>query len=333
MNGHDSELARARAQARLRRGMFLLPSLFTSINIGAGYFSITQTIAAISNNAQHHLDLAAIAILFAIPFDALDGRIARMTNTASEFGKELDSLADAITFGMAPSLLAFVWGFHFLPDTLNVVMHQHLMQAGAFVSFLFLLSGVSRLARFNISHDAQPENPGRPGRKYFVGMPIPAAAGLLAATIHLCYGIPVAYWWISVPWLLLVGLCGFLMISTWRFWSAKEINLSRSHPFQVLLLVAIVVYAAVRYSNVVLFSAALLYMFSGIWARMAYGWSRRRRSGAGRLMAAETELHPGEEEPARGIWDLQPGDEDASPEGPALHPRDEEPSPGLFPPA
>ena len=207
--------------------MFLLPSLFTSINIGAGYWSITQTIDAISGNAQLHLDLAAIGILFAIPFDALDGRIARMTNTCSDFGKELDSLADVITFGVAPSLLAFVWGFHFLPDSINADLRQHLMQAGAFVCFLFLLSGASRLARFNISHDAQPRNPGRPGRKYFVGMPIPAAAGLLASSVHLCYGIPNQYWWIAIPWMILVGLTGFLMVSTWRFWSGKEINFSQ----------------------------------------------------------------------------------------------------------
>jgi CDP-diacylglycerol--serine O-phosphatidyltransferase len=211
--------------------MYLLPSLFTAGGLGAGYFSITQTLDAISHDAQTHLDWAAIAILFAIPFDALDGRIARMTNTTSEFGKELDSLADVITFGVAPSLLAFVWGFHFLPDSLNAQVHQHLIQAGAFVSFLFLLSGASRLARFNISNDAQPRNPGRPGRKYFVGMPIPAAAGLLAATVHFFNAYPVEEWWVALPWLLLVGLCGFLMVSTWRFWSAKEINFSRRHPF------------------------------------------------------------------------------------------------------
>ncbi len=264
-------------RARLHRGMYLLPSLFTSINIGAGYWSITQTIAAISGNAQQHLDLAAIGILFAIPFDALDGRIARMTNTCSDFGRELDSLADVITFGVAPSLLAFIWGFNFLPLSINAELRQHLMQAGAFVCFLFLLSGASRLARFNISHDAQPRNPGRPGRKYFVGMPIPAAAGLLASSVHLCYGIPNQYWWISLPWLILVGLTGFLMVSTWRFWSGKEINLSKSHPFQLLVLVAIVMYLMIRYSNVVLFAIALTYMFSGIWARAAYSWSRRRR--------------------------------------------------------
>jgi CDP-diacylglycerol--serine O-phosphatidyltransferase len=262
--------------------MYLLPSLFTSVNIGAGYWSILQTIEAMTGigNAQSHLDWAAIAILFAIPFDALDGRIARMTNTCSDFGKELDSLADVITFGVAPSLLAFVWGFHFLPDSINPQLRQHLMQAGAFICFLFLLSGASRLARFNISHDAQPRNPGRPGRKYFVGMPIPAAAGLLAATIHLCYGIPVAIWWIAIPWLMMVALAGFLMVSTWRFWSGKEINFSRSHPFQVLVVVAIVLYVVLRYSNVMMFLIGLTYMFSGIWARAAYGWSRRRRRPA-----------------------------------------------------
>ena len=277
MNGRDHALAKAKAQARLRRGMYLLPSLFTVGNIAAGFFSITETIKAITGNAQTHLDWAAIAIVFAIPFDALDGRIARMTNTTSEFGKELDSLADAITFGVAPSLLALVWGFHFLPDSMSPQLHQHLQQAGAFICFLFLIGGVSRLARFNISHDAQPRNPGRPGRKYFIGMPIPAAAGFVASTVHLCYGYPVLAWWIAVPWLVLVGLCGFLMVSTWRFWSGKEINFSRSHPFQLLFVLAIVFYVIFQYSHFVFFAIGLSYMFSGIWARAAYSWSRRRR--------------------------------------------------------
>jgi CDP-diacylglycerol--serine O-phosphatidyltransferase len=281
VNDRDQALAKAKAQARLRRGMYLLPSLFTVGNIAAGFFSITETIKAISGNAQTHLDWAAIAIVFAIPFDALDGRIARMTNTTSEFGKELDSLADAITFGVAPSLLALIWGFHFLPDSINPQLHQHLQQAGAFICFLYLIGGVSRLARFNISHDAQPRNPGRPGRKYFVGMPIPAAAGLLASTVHLCYGYPVMEWWIAIPWLILVGLSGFLMVSTWRFWSGKEINFSRSHPFQLLFVLAIVFFVIFQYSHFVFFAIGITYMFSGIWARAAYSWSRRRRKGPG----------------------------------------------------
>jgi len=286
MNYRDPARAKANA-ARLRRGMYLLPSLFTAGNIGAGYFSITQTIAAISGNTQLHLDWAAIAILFAIPFDALDGRIARMTNTCSDFGKELDSLADVITFGVAPSLLAFIWGFQFLPDSLNEQLRHHLLQAGIFVCFLYLIGGASRLARFNISHDAEPRNPGRPGRKYFVGMPIPAAAGLLAATVHFFYGIPVQAWWIAIPWLILVGLTGFLMVSTWRFWSGKEISLTRRHPFQLLFVVSVVLYVTIRFSQVVLFAAALIYMFSGIWARAAYSWSRRRRQPAGVAVAAD----------------------------------------------
>ncbi len=112
--------------------MYLLPSIFTAGSIGAGYYSITQTISSVSGNAQAHLDWAAIAILFAIPFDALDGRIARMTNTTSEFGKELDSLADVITFGVAPSLLAFIWGVHFLPESLSTHLRQHLQEVGIF---------------------------------------------------------------------------------------------------------------------------------------------------------------------------------------------------------
>ena len=293
-----------KSRGRFRRGMFLLPSLFTAGNIGAGYFSITQTISALgsSGEAHTHLDWAAIAILLAIPFDALDGRIARMTNTTSDFGKELDSLADVITFGVAPSLLAMIWGFHFLPESINPVLRQHLIQAGIFLCFLFLIGGASRLARFNISHDAQPRNPGRSDRKYFVGMPIPAAAGLLAATVHFFYGYPVEAWWIAILWVCVVGLSGFLMVSTWRFWSGKEINLSRTHPFQLLFVLSIVLYVMIRYSNVVVFLGALAYMFSGIWARAAYSWSRRRRHRPG---AAPPEFHePGAEgEDRSDRWD------------------------------
>ena len=279
MNGNDPHALKARRQARRRRGMFLLPSVFTIGNIGAGYWAITQTIAAIGANAdaQNHLNWAAIAILFAIPFDALDGRIARMTNTTSEFGKELDSLADVITFGVAPSLLAFIWGFKFLPESVDSVLRLDLLHIGGFVCFLYLIGGASRLARFNISHNPVPRNPGRPDRKYFVGMPIPAGAGIIATSVHFFNGIPNQAWWVAIVWLVLVGVCGFLMVSTWRFWSGKEINFSRRHPFQIIPLIAIVAFLMIRFSQVVLFVGALLYMFSGIWARAAYSWHRRRR--------------------------------------------------------
>ena len=145
------------------------------------------------------------------------------------------------------------------------------MQAGAFLCFLFLIGGASRLARFNISHDPKPRNPGRPDRKYFVGMPIPAAAGLLATTVHFFGGYPGNQWWVAIPWLCLVGIAGFLMVSTWRFWSGKEIDLSRSHPFRLLLVMAIVLYIMIRFSQgVAVRDCAGLHVFgdlgaSGLW--------------------------------------------------------------------
>lgn len=281
MNSPFGRMPKEQRAARMRRGMFLLPSLFTAGSIGAGYVAITQTIDSVSPagnvSAAQHLDWAAIAICLAIPFDSLDGRIARMTHTTSDFGRELDSLADAITFGVAPSLLAFVWGFHGLPAEMSPDLRRTLLQIGSFVCFLFLLCGVSRLARFNISNNPQPRNPGRLDRKYFVGMPIPAAAGMIAATVHFCYGFSIPNWWFALLWTALVGLLGFLMVSTWRFWSGKEINLSRRQPFQLLVLLAIVLFVVFRFSSGALFTLALLYMFSGIWARAAYSWSRRRR--------------------------------------------------------
>jgi CDP-diacylglycerol--serine O-phosphatidyltransferase len=275
--------------------MFVLPSLFTACSIGLGFFAITEVFNAVAypDQVAHHLDLAAIAILFGIPFDGLDGRIARMTNTTSEFGRELDSLADAITFGVAPAILALFWGFHFLPITMDAELHRHLVQAGAFICFLYLIGGVSRLARFNISKDPQPRNPGRPDRKYFVGMPIPAGAGLLAATVHFFRGYPVMNGWVGLAWLIIVGLAAFLMVSTWRFWSGKEINFSRRQPVQLLLLIGVVLYVIVNFSQGTLFGMALIYMFSGIWARAAYSWSRRRRRGAEAEKAAAVQAKTG----------------------------------------
>lgn len=260
-----------------RRGMYILPSIFTALNIGAGYFAITQSLQG-STLHPEYFDHAALAIAFAIPFDALDGRIARMTNTTSDFGRELDSLADVITFGVAPSILAFTWGFRMLPATMDPVLHQKLLQFGAFLCFLFLLCGASRLARFNISHDPVPKNPGRPGRKYFVGMPIPAAAGVIAAVVHFFGGIPVSMAPVAIVWMLLVAFLGFLMVSTWRFWSGKELNFTNRQPFQWIVLFGLVLYALVAFSDYVLAAMALIYMFSGVIARLAYSWQRHRKA-------------------------------------------------------
>jgi len=282
LNSSDAALAKARNQARLRRGMFILPSFFTALNIGAGYFAITQTIAAISGNAMAnrsltHLDLAAIAILIAIPFDSLDGRIARMTNTTSDFGRELDSLADVITFGVAPSLLAYLWGFRMLPEMQHPEMREQLMHVGVFVCFIFLICGASRLARFNISINPQPRNPGRPGKKYFVGMPIPAGAGVISSVIHLQRGSPIYNPWISLVWLCLLLGTSFLMVSNWRFWSAKEITSGSRHPFQLVAVIAVIGALIVLYHQYMLFLLAMAYVVSGVVARLAYSWSRGRR--------------------------------------------------------
>src|SRR5215467_11883726 len=173
-----------RPRGRLRKGMYLLPSLFTTANIAAGFYAILQTVNATANEPWH-MDFAAKAIGFAVLFDGLDGRIARMTRTDSDFGRELDSLADVITFGVAPALLAWMWGFYQLPQSEFPNIHDRTVQIGLLATFIFLVAGASRLARFNIQINPQPSNPGRPGRKYFVGMPIPAGAGVVAATIHL----------------------------------------------------------------------------------------------------------------------------------------------------
>lgn len=271
-------------KGRMRKGMYLLPSIFTAANIAAGYYAIIQTLhgAEILPTATPgsppeywHFDFAAKAIGFAVVADGLDGRIARLTNTTSEFGRELDSLADVITFGVAPSLLAWVWGFQMLPQFGNPDLHKGLIQWGLIASFIFLVAGASRLARFNIQVNPQPSNPGRPGRKYFVGMPIPAGAGMIAAVVHFGRGDPLYPWWLAPIWLALLVLVGFLMVSTWRFPSFKDLGLRSRHPFQTLVLICGLVALIWFYSEYMLFIIASAYMFSGVFTRFA--WIMRRR--------------------------------------------------------
>jgi CDP-diacylglycerol--serine O-phosphatidyltransferase len=278
MNNGGEQLLLPGAGNRKRRprGMYILPSLFTSINIAAGFFAITQSLDG-SRSQTHHFDYAALAIGFAIPFDALDGRIARLTGTESDFGRELDSLADVITFGVAPSILAFCWGFRSLPASMDADLRGRLLQFGAFVCFLFLLCGACRLARFNVTVNPVPRNPGRPGRKYFVGMPIPAAAGMVAAVVHGLIGWPVSFWWEAIIWGLLVGVISFLMVSNWRFWSGKEINLGGRQPLRWIVLTGFVLYLLFYFSRVVLPIVAFTYMFSGVLARLAYSGRRHRK--------------------------------------------------------
>src|SRR5437588_6006578 len=224
MNAHPlRRIEDMRRSKRVRKGMFILPSLFTSANIAAGYYAISQTVSAVGDGQSWHFDFAARAIGFAILFDGLDGRIARLTHTTSEFGKQLDSLADAITFGVAPALLAYMWGFHLLPQLMNPELHTKLGQFGAVASFLFLVAGASRLARFNIQMNPQPSNPGRPDKKYFVGMPIPAGAGVIAAVVHFTRGVPLVNPIMAIVALALVLTVAYLMVSPWRFYRFKDI--------------------------------------------------------------------------------------------------------------
>ncbi|NYF79811.1 CDP-diacylglycerol--serine O-phosphatidyltransferase [Granulicella arctica] len=271
---------------RPSRGMYVLPSLFTAGNIAAGYYAITQAIqGSVADPA--FFDRAALAIGFAVLFDGLDGQVARRTRTTSDFGKELDSLADVITFGVAPSLLAYMWGFRLLPLTVHPLMRDRILHLGVFVCFLFLICGACRLARFNISVNPQPRNPGRPGKKYFVGMPIPAGAGVIASVIHFFNGAPIYNPYKSMLWLGLILGTGFLMVSSWRFWSGKEISTGGRHPFQLVVVLVLVLGLLLLYSEWMLILLALGYLVSGVIARLAYSWSRKHRQAT---MPGETQI-------------------------------------------
>ena len=265
-----------------RRGMYILPSLFTCGNIGAGYYAIVQAIRGSAGHNPDNFDRAALAIIFAIVFDGLDGRIARMTNTSSAFGRELDSLADVITFGVAPSLLAYLWGVRQVWPTAYPQAEARLMHFGVVICFLFLICGACRLARFNIAVNPQPRNPGRPDRKYFVGMPIPAGAGVVAAVVHFEDGSPIHNPWLSVLWLALIAVVGFLMVSNWRFWSGKALDMNHRRPGRLLALIALMVSVVIFESQYALIVFAMVYLLSGVFARLAYSWQRRPATVAGR---------------------------------------------------
>ncbi len=268
-----------RRPRRMRKGMYILPSVFTTGNMAAGFYAILEVVHATAATSWH-LDNAAIAIGFAVLFDGLDGRVARMTGTSSEFGKELDSLADVITFGVAPAMLAWTWGFHLMPAVAltewNFEWNIKLTQLGAIAAFLFLMAGASRLARFNITTNPQPSNPGRPGKKYFVGLPIPAGAGVIAAMVHFRSGVPLDSWYTAISWLAMVAAVGYLMVSTWRFYSFKDIDFGSRHPFRLIILLGALFAGIWYFSKQVLFGVALLYTLSGVFWRLQ--WIFRRRS-------------------------------------------------------
>jgi CDP-diacylglycerol--serine O-phosphatidyltransferase len=265
---------------RPNRAAYALPTMFTAGNIFLGFMAILKAfegaIVAQSGGLgpNAHFETAAKMIGAAVVLDGLDGRIARMTNTVSDFGREMDSLADAITFGLAPAILGFTWGIYFVSSPLPF-LREHFMRAGYFVSFLFLLCGVARLARFNVQTNPIPKNPGRADRKYFVGLPIPAAAGMVVAVTYACDSIPLQFWVFSVAWMALLCLLSFLMVSTWRYYSFKDLNLLRPRSPLTIILFSSFIYLVYAYSQATLLAIAVLYVGSGIAIRIG-GVVRRR---------------------------------------------------------
>ena len=224
---------------KLRRTVFIIPSLFTVGNIFAGFYSIISTY-----NGEYNR--AALAIGFAVVLDGLDGRIARMTGATSDFGVQLDSLADIISFGVAPSVLVYSWGF------------EDLGNFARFSAFLFLICGAMRLARFNVQTAEM---------KHFAGMPIPAGAGMIAAVVHF-FGEPPDS---IIAKSLLVGLTyllALLMISTIRFFSFKRLHLSKGKSHLNVLALAIIIAGIVFYSEIVLLIIASFYALSGLVGRI-----------------------------------------------------------------
>ncbi len=206
----------------LRKSLFILPNAFTLSSVFCGFYAIVWMIGEPGAEAFHR---AVLLVLFAMLFDAVDGRVARLTRTQSAIGVQLDSLADAISFGVAPALLVYRWALH------------ELSVAGLLVAFAYLAAGVVRLARFNVMTTDPSGRPQQPGR-YILGLPIPAAAGILVSLVSandaLAGSLP------AMPWVMaaLVLALAFFMVSTVRFRSFKDLRWSRRTAALISLTVA-----------------------------------------------------------------------------------------------
>jgi len=270
-----------RPERRPSRAAYALPTLFTAGNVFLGYISILRSFkgsmlaAAGTPGANEHFMIAAQAIGAAVFLDGLDGRIARMTNTTSDFGREMDSLADVISFGLAPAVLAFAWGIQFIAPGLGETARTQIFNAGYFIAFLFLMCGAARLARFNVQTNPIPKNPGRPDRKYFVGLPIPAAAGMVASVVYATDSVPLQWWIFSALWLGLLAILSFLMVSTWRYPSFKDVHLTGPRSPLTFILFGALIYLVWNFSQPVLLGLSTVYVMSGIVIR-AGGIIRRR---------------------------------------------------------
>jgi CDP-diacylglycerol--serine O-phosphatidyltransferase len=238
---------------KLRRGVYLLPTFFTVANMMCGYYAI---LSAFEGHISD-FDNAAIAIGVAFLFDSLDGRVARAMGTHSDFGKELDSLADIISFGIAPAVLAYAWGVR-AAAIANSPGGVHLAQAGWVVGFFYLACCGWRLARFNIQGMAPSD------KRYFAGMPTPLAACMVASIVHFTGGMPIQDVGPSVLWLLLLMALGVIMTSTVRYYSFKDVQWTRKQPSLAILLLSLLVGLVVYFSKPTLLILAGVYVLQGV---------------------------------------------------------------------
>jgi len=222
-------------KARSHRGIYILPNIFTSLNLFCGFYAV---VAAIDGKFA----AAAIAIIIGVMFDILDGKIARATNTTSQFGLEYDSLADLISFGLAPGIMVYLWAL------------KPLGRIGWLAAFLFMACGALRLARFN-------SQVGTVGSDYFVGLPIPAGASMAATTVLFCHRFNIAGNPIII--LILLYILSFLMVSTIKYNSFKKPELFRKMNFNVLVAVILILIFIASQPPIALFILGLAYVISG----------------------------------------------------------------------
>jgi CDP-diacylglycerol--serine O-phosphatidyltransferase len=271
----------------LRKGLYLIPSVFTAANIAMGFYAVMAAVRGFQfvgtgtegdlARAAVYLDNAARAIGWAVLFDMLDGRLARMTKTTTEIGVQLDSIADVVTFGLAPAVLAYVWGYG---ATLEEGSGLHSL--AWFLSFMYLMCGAFRLARFNVQASRPrilAEGTIKVDKKSFVGLPIPVAGGLIAAIIHFAplplveYGPERAQIY-SVLLMALVGFLSLLMVSTLRFSSFKTVG-TRSRSMRTIILAVALGMLIFLYSRYVLLALVVGYILNGLLSRF-FGMFRRR---------------------------------------------------------
>ncbi len=222
---------------RLRKGIYILPNLSTTLNIFFGFYAVIAS-------ANGDFKPAAIAIIIAGVFDLLDGKIARATNSTSRFGVEYDSLADLISFGLAPGFLIYAWAL------------RPMGRIGWLAGFLFMVCGALRLARFNTQV-------GVISSKYFVGLPIPAAAGMVSATVLFFHKIGMTGLQSAVFLMIMLYALAFLMVSTIRYNSFKSTKWFRKKNFNTLVTFVLILIFIAAQPSIALFIIAMLYLFSG----------------------------------------------------------------------